>query len=178
MEIFPPMTLFITNNMTKFIPIIVIIVVIAIATEFLKALSKKGKKKQSFPYQSCGELFTQAERSFLAVLEQAVDDSMKIYGKVRLADVIKTKSGLSASERGAAFNRIKSKHLDFVICDANDLSIKYAVELDDKSHGEKKRKERDKFLNQAMAVAEIPLIRFPAKNSYSLDKIKESLSNK
>jgi len=164
--------------MTKFIPIIVIIVVVAIAVEFLKVLAKRGGKNQSYPYQSREKLFTPAERSFLGVLEQVVDDSVEIFGKVRLADVIKTKSGLSPSERQTAFNRIQSKHLDFVICDSKDLSIKYAIELDDKSHGETKRKNRDEFLNQAMAVAEIPLIRFPAQKSYSLDKIRDSLSDK
>ena len=162
----------------KFIPLIVLIVVVAIALKRLKFLLKKRGKKPSFPYQSRGKLFTPAERSFLGVLEQVVDDSVKIYGKVRLADVIQTKPGLSPSQRQTAFNKIQSKHLDFVICDASDLSIKYAIELDDKSHGEAKRKTRDDFLNQALATAEIPLFRFPAQKSYSLEEVREILAEK
>ena len=46
---------------------------------------------------------------------------------------------MSPSERQAAFNRISSKVLDFVLCDPNNLAIIAAIELDDSSH---KRNDR------------------------------------
>ena len=78
----------------------------------------------------------------------------------------KIKSGLDNSTRSSAFNRIKAKHLDFVACDPSDMSIKFAIELDDSSHKETKRMERDAFLNDAMYSAGIPLHRFAVKREY------------
>ena len=54
-----------------------------------------------------------------------------VLAKVRLADLIE------ANERHpqwqANFNRIRSKHVDFVLCD-NWLRPLLAIELDDSSH--------------------------------------------
>ena len=97
-------------------------------------------------------------------------------GKVRLADVIKVKSGLTGADRGRAFNRIQSKHLDFVGCDPNDLSVQFAVELDDKSHERGDRQERDAFLDAAMKKAGIPVIRFAVKTGYSVQEVRDALT--
>ena len=76
---------------------------------------------------------------------------------------------------GAAFARIRSKHLDFVACDPNDLSIKFAVELDDSSHKRPDRQKRDVFLNQAMEAAQIPLYRFAVKRSYDPQEVRQTI---
>ena len=144
-----------------------LMIVVVIAKLLLNPKASIG-----FPYTKQTALFTAAERSFLGVLEQAVGDEYRVFGKVRLADVIKV-SGVSGKARQAAFNRIQSKHLDFVVCAADDLSIKYAIELDDRSHA--KRKARDQFVDQAMAAARVPLYRFPAKVGYSIQEIRERL---
>ena len=46
-------------------------------------------------YQLAPALFTQAEQSFLGVLTQAVDEKFRVFGKVRVADVINPKEGLN-----------------------------------------------------------------------------------
>ena len=91
--------------------------------------------------------------------------------QVRLADVIKVKKGLDNSIRSSAFNRIKAKHLDFVACDPSDMSVKFAIELDDSSHKQAKRMERDAFLNDAMQSAGIPLHRFAVKREYDQQEV-------
>lgn len=134
----------------------------------------------SYPYEKQLTLFTPAERSFLGVLERSLEGEYKIFGKVRLADVIKVQRGLSNSERQSALNRINHKHLDFVICTIDTLELVCAIELDDKSHSAKDRKERDVFLDKALGAAGVPIIRFPAKRAYELaevqGKLKQSLS--
>ena len=42
--------------------------------------------------------------------------------------------------------KIKSKHVDFVICDKN-MYIKAIIELDDSSHDTQKGKDRDEFVD-------------------------------
>lgn len=137
---------------------------------------KPSPQPSAFPYEKQEALFTPAERSFLGVLEQALDNQHRVFGKVNLYDVIKVKPGLPASERQSAFNRISKKHVDFVLCDANHRNILCVIELDDKSHDNKKRQERDEFLEQALNAAGVPLVRFPAKLSYTLGNIREKLS--
>ncbi len=129
----------------------------------------------TFPYDKQASLFTPAERSFLGVLEQAVGDKHRVFGKVRIADVIKVKTGLNNSVRQSALNRITSKHLDFVVCNSNDLAVQFAVELDDRSHRKPKAKARDAFVDDALKVAEVPLFRFPAKRMYSPQEVKDRL---
>lgn len=99
-------------------------------------------------------------------------DEYRVFGKVRLADIIKV-SGVSGKARQAAFNRIQAKHLDFVLCAADDLRIRFAVELDDRSHSA--RRSRDRFVDQAMDAAGVLLHRFPAKQAYTIQAVRERL---
>ena len=125
------------------------------------------------PYEPRTPLFTPAERSFLGVLDQAVGEKYRIFGKVRVADVIKPLKGLPRPRYKSAFNRISSKHFDFVLCDADTLKVLFAVELNDKSHKRKKRAARDQLLNDICRVVEMPLVTFDAKASYSIVEVRE-----
>ena len=154
----------------------VIFAVIAIIAVALKVLGLiKGKGKAPSHYEAKDGLLTPAELKFLGVLDEVIGGNYRVMSQVRLADVIKVKKGLDNSTRSSAFNRIKSKHLDFVACDPTDLSVKFAIELDDSSHNRPKRKERDAFLEQAMQSAGVPLYRFPVKREYDPQEIYNTL---
>lgn len=127
----------------------------------------KEKTPVTYPYKSKKNLVTSAERSFFGVLNAAIGDSFHVFMKVRLADVLAIRKGLSKSARQSAFNKIRSKHLDFVICDKNDLSIVGVIELDDQSHKLNHRKERDLFIDCALEAAEIPFLHINAQKGYS-----------
>jgi hypothetical protein len=79
-------------------------------------------------------LFSPAERSFLGVLDQAVGNQYRVFGKVRIADVLSSRKNASQRTRIVARNKTVGKHFDFVICDASTLNLVCAVELDDRSH--------------------------------------------
>ena len=96
-------------------------------------------------------------------------------GKVRVADVILPVKGLSKSEWQIAFNKISSKHFDFILCQKHDLSVVSAIELDDKSHKSETAQKRDLLLNTACESAKFPLVRFPAKNGYRLQEVKDKI---
>ena len=119
------------------------------------------------------KLFSPAERSFLGVLTKAVGEDVLIFGKVRVADVITPKKGMSRSAWQKAFNKISAKHFDFLLCSKDDLSIKCAVELNDSTHQEKNRKERDAFLENACKSSSLPLVQIEAKSSYNIGEISE-----
>jgi very-short-patch-repair endonuclease len=163
--------------MHNVIYLFIVLAVVGVMVAILKKFLPKGKGLES-PYQKEPTLFTPAERSFLGVLEQALGNEFRIMGKVRLADVLKVKPGLDGSARQRAFNKIQSKHLDFVACDPNDLSIQFAVELDDKSHDRSDRQNRDAFLDQAMEKAGLPIIRFAVKKGYSVQEIHDTIASR
>ena len=163
------------NLIGSFLPIIVVLVLFAIVAGVVKVLLAGGPRSQGYPYEKEDALFTPAERTFLAVLEQAVAGQYRLFGKVRLADAIRVKRGANRAAWQSAFNQIQSKHLDFVVCDPNDLTIQFAVELDDKSHAQAKRQNRDDFVNKALEAAGIPLFRFPVKRTYSPQDIQSQI---
>ncbi|MCF6253605.1 MAG: DUF2726 domain-containing protein, partial [Thiomicrorhabdus sp.] len=113
-------------------------------------LGKSAKKVPTdFPYERIDALLTPAERSFFGVLEQSLDGTARVFAKVRVGDILKVSHGLNRSKHTSALNRINMKHVDFVICENDDLSILGAIELDDSSHQKTARKQRDSFIDQA-----------------------------
>lgn len=78
----------------------------------------------------------------------------------------------------SAFNRIQSKHVDFVVCNTNDLAVQSVVELDDQSHDRAKRQGRDEFLDKALQAAGVPIHHFSAKRSYAVAEVQKVLAAK
>ena len=159
-------------------PLIILIIFIFLLRFVFKA-SKSKLKDSAFTgttqYQRIEELFSPAERSFLGVLDQALDENYIVFGKVRLGDIIQPKRGLSRSNFYSALNRINKKHVDFVVCRKKDFKIVGIVELDDKSHNRSDRKERDKFVYKVLGETRIPILHFSAKSSYPVNEVRSSL---
>ncbi|MGF2735351.1 DUF2726 domain-containing protein [Marinobacter sp. DUT-1] len=119
---------------------------------------------------------TEAEGSFYQVLELALPgDQYRLFGKVRVEDLISVKTGLERQTRQSFRNRIKSRHIDIVVVERKTFKPVWAIELDDKSHDSAKRKERDTFLDNAFEAAGLPLVRFKAKRSYTTADIQKTL---
>lgn len=153
------------------------LIVVVIAVGLLIALkAKQAKPGDGLAFVSRDVLFTRAERSFLGVIEQALDSRYRVFGKVRLGDIVKPAGGLTRSKQTTARNRINQKHVDFVICTAEDLALVGVLELDDKSHGRDDRAERDEFVDKALAMANIPVIHFPAKKGYAVQEVRARLA--
>ena len=158
--------------------LIILVIIVFILLFVFKLKVKPQQKSEAFEhsYERLDVLFTPAERSFFGVLNQAINNDVIAFGKVRVADVITPKKGGVKGAWQTAFNKISAKHFDFVLCNKSDLSFICSIELDDKSHNSAKQKARDAFLEGACKSAGFPLIRFPAKSAYSVDDIRESLS--
>ncbi len=161
-----------------FIPVVVFILLI-----FLKKLAANAggdtNSQSSLGYRKKKTLFTEAERSFLGVLDKCLDASKyRVFGKVRVADILEPNPTKNRSEWSRAFGRIKAKHFDYVICAADTLKPVCAIELDDKSHNQKKRQQRDQLLESVCKDTSLPLIRVPAKRSYKPEEVKALLAKR
>ena len=155
-------------------PLLIIAIIVAIVVVLLMLLLKK-RRGSAYPYKKLDALFTPAERSFLGVLTQAVDNRYLIFGKVRVADVITPQTGLSRSVWQKAFNKISRKHFDYILCDKDDLSVICAIELNDSSHNSKKRKQRDAFLEGSCLSAKLLLLQFTARARYNVAEVQSTL---
>lgn len=143
------------------------VLVLLAAVAFL--LAKKAgmlapAAKEKLPYEKKAYFFTKAERSFYGVLKQAVGDRFDVFGKVRLADVIEVKKG--TDQWRTHFNKIQSKHVDFLLCEPEFVAPALVIELDDSSHKKPKTQETDAFVDQALGDAGLPILRVPAKHGY------------
>lgn len=153
--------------------LIVFVIVVLVVVAGLKVKAGAGGGTIGIPYRPAKNLFSAAERSFLGVLDQAVGSDHRVFGKVRVADIASVKSGLTHSARQGALNRIASKHFDFIVCRASDLSVVCAVELNDKSHASKRAQARDEFLAKVCQAIDLPLLTVPAKLSYAARELRE-----
>jgi very-short-patch-repair endonuclease len=152
--------------------------VIFVAFAFMAARLKKhsASSSEGVPYEPRQELFTPAERSFFGVLEQAVAGRFRVMGKIRLGDLIQPAKGFSHSQRTGAWNRIHQKHVDFVLCQTDTLSVAGVVELDDATHQRKDRSDRDAFVDKVLSTAGIPIVHFAARKGYSMQEVTAKLN--
>jgi len=122
-------------------------------------------------------LMTPAERSFYGVLVQATGEDWRAFAKVRMADVLTPEKGLSRSSWQGAFNAISAKHFDFLLCDPGDCSPKLGLELDDKSHQRKRRRQRDQLVDTACQSAGLPLLRVKAARAYVIADLRKQIED-
>ena len=127
-------------------------------------------KAVALPYKAKAYYFSRAENSFYQVLRSVLGDDYVIMAKARLADIItvNTKDG-----RQQAFNRIKSKHIDFLLCSSDVFRPVLAIELDDKSHHRQSRIDRDKFVDDALSAAGLGILHVPVQQAYNVNELKK-----
>jgi Protein of unknown function (DUF2726) len=127
----------------------------------------------ALPYRRKDYLLTQAERSLFGVLNEVVKERCFIFAKVRLADLVWMPKGTESWQ--SHFNRVQSKHVDFVICDRASIRPLLCIELDDASHGQAARQKRDAFVDAALLAAGLPFIRIRAAKAYNVAELRQRI---
>jgi hypothetical protein len=156
--------------------LVLLVSAIAFASKLLPELlhgRRSGSADGPLPYKTHRYLFSRAERSFYEVLRRVVEPDCRLFAKVRLADLVSVPKG--TPDWQAHFNRVQSKHVDFVICDVRALRVVAVVELDDSSHSAASRQGRDSFVDRVLASVGIPIVRVKASEGYAPAKIRELL---
>lgn len=111
-------------------------------------------KVEKMPY-TAAKLLTKREYAFFMALRPIAQKyNLMICPKIRLADLATVPQGTSERKW---FNYIKSKHVDFTICDIN-LNVKIVIELDDSSHDRPDRQTRDEFVDRLFQQINIKLL--------------------
>ncbi|GMQ58562.1 hypothetical protein AN1V17_29570 [Vallitalea sediminicola] len=155
---------------------LVAIVFIVILFKIIEGkLSNKNKYNYSVAYKDVDSILTKAELRFYDILYDVCDDlDVTLFTKVRVADIVKVKN---KDNYMTYFNKISSKHIDFVLCDNTTLKPLICLELDDRSHNRKDRMERDKFINEVLSSIGYEVVHIPCKYKYDKEAIKIELQN-
>jgi hypothetical protein len=120
-------------------------------------------------------LLSEAEKRFFRALEEATrGEPVRIFAKVRLADIF-TVGRTDQKRFWSSFAKISQKHVDFLLVDARSLEPLQGIELDDASHLSFKGQERDGFVNAVFQAAELPLHRIRASSFYDPQALRQTL---
>jgi very-short-patch-repair endonuclease len=68
--------------------------------------------------------------------------------------------GADRMSRMAALSKVASKSVDFAVVELASGDVVLVVELDDRSHDQTERRERDAFVNAVLEYSGIPIRRF------------------
>lgn len=140
---------------------------------FLSSLIRGLGRRHRFPYVIGPSLFSPAEQTFLPVLERAVGQGYRIYGKVRVADALQVRPRTGRRARRRAAERLSGRRFDFLVCTAETGTIACAVNLSPRSRFSR-RPSRD-TLDRICAAARLPFVRFREGDRYSVVEIEEQV---
>jgi|SRR3989344_1769522 len=155
------------------------ITVLFVLRKIFPKIELKIESESKLTYHKRDYLLSNAEKKFYDVLKIIADENNWIISlKVRLEDLIEVPHNMDYRQRWSLRGRIKSRHIDFVICDKINIIPLLAIELDDSSHGRWDRVESDNNLNRILKEAGLPLLRIRAKYSYSLSEILDQIREK
>lgn len=131
-----------------------------------------ARRGSSLPYRRRRSLLSRGEKAFYDVLREAVGRRFAIAIKPRLADVLVCPRSRWHRAAGA---RVKPRHVDFLLYDEVSTAPVLALELDDASHEAPARRERDAFVDEALLVAGVVLVRVRAATSYDARELARVL---
>ena len=144
---------------------IVLIMIVAIVA------SRLASNSYPFPFNRKEALFTNAERTFQVLLERAVGDKYRVVSRVRLADLVTIRNGVSKQAAEKAVGMAGSKYLDFVICNKETMAPCGVIDLVN-TQGKGYKIKKDWFVSGALEASSIPHIRIKVKAGYTVDEIR------
>jgi len=157
-----------------FVLAFIILVIILIAT-------KKGGVKPSSHYKKRPSVMNSSERELYLILKNTLADKFIILSKVRIEDFVDADNqSLEWRKRQSLRGRIKSRHVDFLICNLFTTEPLYAIELDGYSHRGDSKIERDIFVDELYKNIGLPIehIRVGSNFADEVERIKNLLITK
>ncbi len=115
-------------------------------------------------------LLTTAEQDFQRTLVRAVDGGALIMAQVSLEALVRARRGAPAGVRG----RLR-RTVDFVLCDPATTAPRLVIELDDSSHRQRARQQRDASMEQILTSAKLPLLRVAWSRQYDPADLRQRI---
>lgn len=137
---------------------------------FFKKILSEDKGEVDLPYRQKQYFFSRSEQEFFNILNAHLDAyRYTVFPKVRMGDFIETTN--NGTERYGSWNRIKSRHVDFLIWDLVERKVVFGIELDGNSHNGQKAQEVDHFKNDVYDVIGLQLHRIRVGSDFKTEII-------
>lgn len=162
--------------MKSLISLMVLLLVLAGIAALVKRLLGERERDEELPYERRHEFLSAAERAFYPVLceaARAIDGEAVVMAQAPVGQLLKVKRG--TDQWRTWHNKIDRKTVDFVVLDGRTFQVIAAVELDDRSHQRDDRRQRDAFVEQAMAAAGVRLVRIACRRGYQVQEVAAAL---
>jgi len=130
-----------------------------------------------FPFDCKPTIFTPAEKNFQNLVEQAMGNKYRVVNRVKLADIVTIRNGVSNRASQSAATTAEGKYLDFVICERNSMKLLGVIDLVD-TQGKGYKIKKDWFVSGALEAAAIPHLRIKVKANYTLDEIRACINSR
>ena len=128
---------------------------------------KTARSRSAEKYEE-RSLLTPTEKKFYQYLMKNLDGyDVVVNPKVRLEDILKVVNADNRSELYKMRGYVKSRHIDFILCDS-EMNLICGIEVDDDSHSSEQAKEIDEFKNDIFRKIHKELYRI-----VKMDKLEE-----
>lgn len=141
------------------------------------SLFRRAKKEEdpagqhSSLYEAKGPLLAPDESLFFQQACEVMSDQYVICPRVSVAEILKI-NARDNKEKQSAYVNILGKQVDLVVCEAESMTVLYAVEFEDADHG---RSNKDASIERAFKIAGLPIVRVDCKHAYSHQELIEIL---
>ena len=136
---------------SSYLPFAIIIVAVAVGIVVRDLKTKNGQPDEDIeklPYRR-KFLLTKNEYWFYKSLKEIADKyGFAVLAKIRFADLVEVSAEADKKEYMKYFGKIKSKHIDFILCKKDNLYPELLIELNDSSHNTEDRIKRDEFIKK------------------------------
>ncbi len=151
--------------------VLLVVVIAAVASRFID-------NSNPFQVQRKSALFSPVERSFLGLLEKAVQQDYRIMNRVKLADVLEVKSTASEKNRRSTLLKLNAKYLDYVLCDPESMKVVAVLDLVNIHNKEGHKAIPDWFVSGALDAAGLPYLRIAIKPGYTVTELQAAIATK
>lgn len=130
----------------------------------------------TYPYKLKQRVFSDKEGYFFRDVRPIADKlGLIVFTKMRIADLLEVPK--NHPEFTKWFNRIKAKHIDFILVD-QDYHIKMLVEVDDPSHNRPDRQARDEQVDEMFRQQGLEVLHLRAwGRQYGADDLETIINN-
>ena len=146
--------------MIWYIVLLVAIIIIALAKEFSH---RSGRLTNFSLYHKRDRVMSESEQALYINLQKVLGEKYIVLSKVRIEDFVETTYNTG---RYGARGRIKSRHVDFLICDRSTTKPLLAIELDGKSHQREDRQDRDRFVDKLYEAIDLQVLHIPVGDDF------------
>lgn len=121
-------------------------------------------------------ILSPAEKEFLSVLEQIIDNRYHIECQVQLSRIVRVNDSNEHFTNYHDFNKIKAKSIDFILFN-KEQEPQLAIELDDHTHSRIDRIKRDLFVNDVMKQINLPIlhVRVAYPYPYNIEQLRQQI---